>query len=302
MTEKYLCHKSTDPRKVVPAARRKELTDDYIGENYVASFKYDGCQAIIKLYTDGRLPVCLSRTGEEYASFRPAAKQLAKLLHPVVHNEQGLVVFAEAWKPDTEFRFLSGEFRRGEESDTLELKVWDAVPMRDFDQGSSGMPFSDRLSRLLYPVIDNRGTDFPLVSMAEAWPAGTYGSPQDLANTLVKAGGSDGAVFRRMDAGWERGKENGDESLKIKSEVSLDLRVVAVHEEPGKKTGRPVFTVSVEYQGAVSKVGSGMPHERGAVPKVGDIIEVLCMAVNKNFTLREPRFKGIRYDKLLPDG
>lgn len=298
MAEKYLCHKSTDPRKVTPKKRRDLLTSTYIAQNYSAWFKYDGCQAIIKLYTDGRLPMCYSRTGEEYVSFLPAAKELAKKLHSSVHHEGGLVVFAEAWKPDTEFRHLSGEFRRGEQSDTLQLMVWDVVTMAEFDAGVSTVPFRKRLERV-QALYEHRG---PLTYIAESWDAGTYGVPQDLSNALVKAGGSDGAVFRDMEAGWERGKENGDESLKIKAEESLDLRVTAVHEALGEKTGRTVYTVDVEYKGTTTRVGSGIPHSFDAVPKVGDIIEVLCMAINKNNTLREPRFKGIRHDKTQPDG
>lgn len=299
MADKYLCHKSTDPRKVVPKKRRDVLTMDYIGENYRAYFKYDGCQAITILYADGRMPLCLSRTGEEYVSFLPAARQLAAVLRPQVNLYNGLVVFSEAWKPDTEFRHLSGAFRRGQEDPELQLRVWDAVTIAEFDAGKSHLPFATRLDEYLFPLI--LASPHPLVAMAESWAPGTYGNPQDLSNTLVKGGGADGAVFRDMLAGWEKGKENGDESLKVKSEVSLALRVIDVHEEPGAKTGRPVFTITVEYRGARTKVGSGMPHERDAVPKVGDIVEVLCMEVRSNSVLREPRYKGKRDDVHTPD-
>lgn len=57
----------------------------------------------------------------------------------------------------------------------------------------------------------------------------------------------------------------------------------------------------MEFQGKRLGVGSGVPHKLEDVPKVGDIVEVEAMDLSGDGLLREPRFKGIRFDKLEPD-
>ena len=125
--------------------------------------------------------------------------------------------------------------------------------------------------------------------------------PKHIAREYVLRGGYDGIVLRNPDAPWVAGVAREGELIKVKPETSLDLRVVEVNMAYGEKTGRPVYTVDVTFKGITTTVGSGIPHTEQDVPKVGDIIEVECMCVNPNFTLREPRFKAIRHDKTEPD-
>ncbi len=305
MADKYLCQKSCALDKVVPAKRKTEMKAAYAAEGTLPGYrnapKFDGCQAIVKLYVDGRIE-CLSRTGEEYVSFLPAARMLqANLMaYGMIQSYSGLVVFAEAWYPGADnFHAISGTFRRGEESDKLGLMVFDVVTMPDYDRGYSPMSWENRQTIIKsLPLMDEEDTFQPAAAQRPLW---TEGDAQPLSDFLVKQGGYDGAVSAKLGGDWTQGLENGDEWIKWKARVSLDLRVTAVHEEPGAKTGRAVFSITVVYKGVESRVGSGMPHNRAELPRVGDIVEVVCMAINKNNTLREPRYKGIRFDKTQPD-
>lgn len=300
MAKGYQCHHAVDRRKVVPKKRRDELTLDYLGQNYIAETKHDGCQAIIFLTRNGGVQV-QSRTGEVYVGPMPAAYQLAALLRPTTALWGDVVVFAEAWWPGRdEFPKISGAYRRGEPNDQLMLIVFDMVLKSEFDAGQTDVGFVDRKARYL-PAFDNLlPGDFPLVDRPVSAEPGTYGDPQELANRYVNAGGFDGLMLKKPDGGWVKDKAS-DALIKIKAEVSLDLRVVDVMTGVGGKTGRPVYTITVEYKGVRSDVGSGMPHDLASVPKVGDIVEILCMEVNKDGHLREPRYKGIRFDKTQPD-
>jgi DNA ligase-1 len=69
----------------------------------------------------------------------------------------------------------------------------------------------------------------------------------------------------------------------------------------GEKTGRDVLTLTVAYRGVETEVGSGIPHDLHWTDAFAKIVEIECMAVNPNNTLREPRFKGLRWDKERPD-
>lgn len=293
MSKPYLCHRAVDRRKVTPKARRDALTLEYLAANYAAETKHDGCQAIVKLYPRGGVEV-VSRTGEVYVAPLPAARVLAAQCAAEVDRWGGLVVFCEAWWPGKDqFPEISGEFRRHAESLRLQLVPFDAVSLAEFQAGHSPRTFEERRKSL--PTLAPSQIVHP-----ERFEPGTYDA-QALANRYVKLGGYDGLVLKRLDGTWTQDKKSGDEVIKIKAEVSLDLLVVDVKTGTGEKTGRPVYTITVEYKGVRSDVGSGMPHDLASVPKVGDIVEVLCMEVNKDGHLREPRYKGIRFDKDQPD-
>lgn len=293
MSKPYLCHRAVDRRKVVPKKRRDELTLEYLAQHYMAETKHDGCQAIVKLYPRGGVEV-VSRTGEVYVGPLPAARQLADLCRAEVDRWGGLVVFCEAWWPGKDqFPEISGAFRRGVENERLLLVPFDAVSLSEFDAGHSPRPLQERRMSLPYGSVG-------LIQLPDSFAPGTYDA-QDLANRYVKLGGYDGLVLKRLDGTWTKDKKGGDEVIKIKAEESLDLLVVDRKVSTGEKTGRPVYTITVEYNGVRSDVGSGMPHQESEVPNIGDIVEVLVMEVNKDGKLREPRFKGIRFDKDKPD-
>lgn len=296
----YIVHKAVEARKVVPKARREALTDAYLSACYYADDKYDGCQAVI--FVDGEDDVTIqSRTGEEYIGCAPAARRLSQIVGP---EGYGRVYFAEAWWPGKDqFNKISGAFRKGVENEKLMLRVFDTVSYSEFDAGYSNESFKDRRQQLealmlipaVIPYYDANVCPSALQS------PGTFGSAQELCNERVKAGGYDGLVLKNPSGTWTKNKENGDEQVKVKRKLSYDLRVTDFHIGTGGKTGRAVYTITVDFKGKPMGVGSGMPHKLEACPKVGDIVEVEAMDYSSNGLLREPRFKAVRHDKIEPD-
>jgi DNA ligase-1 len=122
-----------------------------------------------------------------------------------------------------------------------------------------------------------------------------------VARAWVKLGGYDGAIIRNSNTKYTPGLVKNAEIIKVKPLTSLDLRVDSVMTEPGAKTGRPVYTIEVNYKGVTSKVGSGIPHAYNDVPKIGQIVQIDCLGITADGKLREPRFIGIRHDKEEPD-
>lgn len=293
MAKDYIVHKAVEASKVVPKKRREELTDAYISANYYAEAKYDGCQAIVIVYSDPNAdPLILSRTGEEYIGPMPAARQLRDLCGYGVY-------FCEAWWPGADqFNLISGAFRKGVENDKLRLVVFDSVTYEEFHAGFSERSYMDRTD---IPGIQCDNPAYPLVQRAACFYPGSYGSIQEFCNVLVDCGGYDGVVGKLPHGTWTKGKSNGDEQIKIKRKLSFDLRVLQVLVGIGDKTGRKVYTLIVDFQGKKLRVGSGMPHKEAELPVAGDIVEVEAMDYSSDGLLREPRYKGIRHDKVAPD-
>lgn len=93
--------------------------------------------------------------------------------------------------------------------------------------------------------------------------------------------------------------------VKLKKGVSFDLKVVGVEEGTGKYKGSTGKLVCQDRKGKTIKVGSGLTDEQRATwwspygydEIVGKVVQIDAMAVSTKGVLREPRFKGIRYDK-----
>jgi ATP-dependent DNA ligase len=283
MAKDYIIHKAVEIAKV---KKKLQKTVEEYSATYWAFRKYDGCCAILK---DGKT---FSRTGEEY-----------QCLNEVADFLQGeypeLVFIGEAWWPGKDqFNLISGEFRRQCISDKLLFIVHDIIPREDFDRGRCDMPFCDRECTL----VDGLDGEFNgRIQLAQGWMAGTYGNAQDKCNELVDEGGYDGLVLRDPDGLWVVGSGTTGEIIKIKRKLSFDLQVLEVNTAIGGKTGRTVYKLVVNFQGLRLGVGSGLPHDPADVPSVGDIVEVEAMDYSSDGLLREPRYKGIRHDKLEPD-
>lgn len=258
---------------------------------YEQQAKYDGCCAILKFGGKGQPIRCLSRTGEPAYSMDNVAEDMAKQYGDQIEN---LVFIGEAWWPGKgEFNKISGEFRRFKPSERLRFVINDVIPLADFEAGKCITSYASR-------VQDWRTMNGPRWEFARRWMPGS-GDPQERCNQLVQAGGFDGLILRDLAGTWTVGRGTTGEIIKVKQKLSFDLRVLEVNTEVGEKTGRDVYKLVVDFRGKRLGVGSGLPHKREDVPNVGDIVEVEAMDYSSDGLLREPRYKGIRFDKVQPD-
>lgn len=262
--------------------------DDLPADEYIMMPKYDGCLAIVVADDTGHV---LTRTGEPINSIPHVLAQARKLL-------PGYVIFGEAYKFDTPFKDISGAFRRHAPQDDLIVVAFDAVPVADWRAGKCDESYKARLARLREAW---HASPVPAIIVA---PASDAGASQGFANALVANGGYDGAILRRADAPWTTGASKNGEAIKVKPVKSLDLRAVDWFVGKGKYQGLAGGIV-VEYRGVQTQVGTGFSDaERETIASQGtrnQIAEVEFMELTADGKLREPRFKGWRYDKTEPD-
>jgi ATP-dependent DNA ligase len=245
--------------------------------------KYDGCHVIF----DTRDKRVFSRSGEPVRSMDHILDQLPG----------GYVFQGEAYQFQTPFHEISGAFRRHSPQPQLVVKLYDVHDCDSFIAGRNEAPYSERHDELNELVEDSGGIH---VVQTASLPSDL----QALANRLVscKVNAYDGVILRDMRSIWKTGPAREGQIIKVKPNVSLDLRCVKVDVRRGEKTGRDVVVITVDYRGTLTDVGSGVPHDvENPEWFVDKIVEIECMAVNPNNTLREPRFKGVRYDKEEPD-
>lgn len=283
--EYNLAPKSIDEQ--CAAFKKKYPTlDDLPADEYIMMAKYDGCLAIIT--PDG----VITRTGEAITSIPQCLGDAAKLL-------PGHVIFGEVYRYDTPFKEISGAFRRHKPQAHLFVMVFDAVPVADWKAGKCDKPYIER-----YTALKDAWLRTPADSLIVA-PALDLGAPQGFANALVSQGGYDGAILRRKGAPWTTGASKNGEAIKVKPVQSLDLEVHSWFRGKGKHAGRG-GGITVLYRGVQTDVGTGFTdRERQEIADAGQapcgVAEVEFMELTADGKLREPRFKGWRYDKTEPD-
>lgn len=284
MYDYNLAPKSLDEQ--CAAFKKKYPTlDDLPADDYIMMAKYDGCLAIIT--PDG----VITRTGEPITSIPQCLDDAAELL-------PGHVIFGEVYRYDTPFKEISGAFRRHKPQSHLFVMVFDAVPFDDWLAGKCDKPYIER-----YTALKEAWHRTPTPSLIVA-PALDFGAPQGFANAMVRQGGYDGAILRRKDAPWTPGASKNGEAIKVKPVQSLDLRAWAVFHGKGKHANR-AGGITVSYRGVDTNVGTGFSDaEREHLITHGCkglIAEIEFMELTADGKLREPRFKGWRYDKDQPD-
>lgn len=256
--------------------------DDLPADDYVMMAKYDGCLAIIT--PDG----VITRTGEAITSIPQCLEDAAKLL-------PDHVIFGEVYKYDTPFKEISGAFRRHKPQSGLFVMVFDAVPFADWKAGKCDKPYIER-----YTALKDAWLRTPTASLIVA-PSLDLGAPQGFANAMVRQGGYDGAIIRRKDAPWTTGASKNGEAIKVKPVQSLDLEVLGWYRGKGKHANR-AGGITVLYRGVQTDVGTGFSdRERQEIADAGQapcgVAEVEFMELTSDGKLREPRFKGWRFDK-----
>lgn len=297
--EDYIVHKPAE-LSTVHKRRQEEIRAGAITRYWMLP-KYDGCCTVIKMLPTGGYEI-MSRVGKgPYPSMEAAAREAAATLSGLIRHHGGLVIIGEAWSPDYPHNEISGEFRRQVESDWLNLMAFDCIPLADFEAGKCAMPY--RARRAMLSDFEN-GTRVVLATNNYAYH--DLPAVQKMTNHLTgltpgNGGVHDGLIMVDPDGAWERGLGKTGEWLKFKRLLTFDLRVLEVNTEVGAKTGRTVYKLVVDYDGKRLGVGSGLPHKEAEVPKVGDIVEVHAMDYSADGLLREPRYKGIRFDKAKAD-
>ena len=268
--------------------------DSLPSDEYTMQPKYDGCHLIVHLPVDGT-PRAFSRTGEPVRSVDHIIAQMLAVLG------RGWTIFGEAYAFGLSFPEISGNFRQHKPAENLCFMAFDVVPEIAFVLGLYyPTPYLERLDALR-GAVKAAGTLAPDIIVTPDLP---LDNPTGFAVTLKKQGGYDGAIVRRSDAGWQPGDSKNGEVIKVKPVESLDLRVRGWFLGKGKHANR-AGGIYVEYNGVQTGVGTGFTDDERSIIAQGyrdeAIAEVEFMGFTEDGALREPRFKGWRYDKLKAD-
>lgn len=232
------------------------------------------------------------------------------------------VYIGEFWNPDLAASTVSGynnitdlvkrdaqaaDFRK------VQFVVYDFVTIEEWKAGRSDVGFADRIGRIAWMQGIYHPDDGGVLGKnvqppaPPIWFAGHEGYFNEqaatdvyaLADEAVASGRYDGIILRNENGPWIQGARD-EHVVKVKPFITRDLLVVDVEEGKGKYKGM-LGNLIVTYKG--SRMGlSGMSdaerREWWSNPAtiIGQIVEVKAMSESVKGVLREPRFKGIRYD------
>lgn len=258
---------------------------------YATQRKYDGVSGIVNTSD----LTCVSRTGGDFASCHHIIRDCRDAFGP------GWVVFGEIWHPTDPQSKISGDARRAAPAPHLEFVIFDAVPTLCFRGGGFDEDYSARYAR----VVSKVGYDmemWPSLRVAASYNPGTI-DPAKLKAQLGSGKGYDGIIRRSLFAPWIPGKDKHGYVIKDKPDVTFDLEVIGTEQGKGRNANRIGAYLCRFRGGKVVKVSGMTDAERDADPAsiIGKIIEVEAMGESSQGSLREPRYKGIRYDKDKPD-
>lgn len=259
--------------------------------------KYDGCFGKAIIRNNRAACAMLSRTGEDYS--KSCAHILDELFEACRDDEgdafEPIVFLGEVWASGMKFPDISGAFRRQTQGVQKQL----CFVMNDMllDRMETTAPYTLRFGHLMSFFNDRV---LPNLRFAETYQCGMWSDAMARAVEWQAEGGYDGAILRNPSAGYTFGKVKDGAIIKVKPLLSLDLKIDAIHTEPGEKTGRPVHTIDVTYRGVTTRVGSGVPHNRAEF-SIYDIVQIDSLGLTEDGKLREPRFIAVRHDKSEPD-
>lgn len=198
--------------------------------------------------------------------------------------------------PDTPFHIINGIFNRKSEQATQAILVFhDLISMDITVTAYNRYQILREHFNNLWP--STRITPILTISSkVRDW--------EDTFVEIVKAGG-EGIVIKQLEGIYHPGKRNYT-LLKMKQEVTLDLRIVEMFWSTGKKGEEALNMTVVRKSGTqltvvVPKDTDKAKYLAEPFSFLGKIAEITAMKELKNGMLREPRFKCLREDKILTD-
>lgn len=255
----------------------------------MVQIKYDGVFCIA-VRLKGDIVHIFSRTGKEYLSMEHLKPSLLAMMKETLTH----IIIFEAYAWNLKQNTISGYARDTKKQHTeLIGMVHDCLTLDEY-LGKKTTCYQSRFNRL---------------QQAHLW-AWLYVVPNQIVTTFeqlyamfsqVIEGGGEGIVIKNPKAPYSRGKRNYD-LMKRKRGVSYDLEVVDVVEGIGKYAGMAGAIICRFKNNTNISVGSGLTDEQrlcwfsNKKSIVGKIVQIDAMDEIGD-VLREPVFKGIRYDK-----
>jgi ATP-dependent DNA ligase len=263
-------------------------------ETYAIQPKLDGWLLYCD-YIDGKWGKLSSRAEREIPSVAYLNELIAKSLSP----KENLRLIFEATIPNMQFHELNGVLnRKSEEASDVVLNLHDAIFL---DRPELAFKERYKYANIAYGMLK-----VWLGHWVELIPILAVTSDEELIykyfNSILELGG-EGVILKNWEAGYFFGKRNAN-MMKIKEEVTKDLAVVGMIEGEGKYQGTLGALVVQSRDGTKHQVSGMTDYERdlwwnNRESIIGKVAEIRAMKELPDGTLREGRFKCIRYDKHL---
>lgn len=239
-----------------------------------------------------------SRSGKEYTTFNHLVEPLLRVNDCVVNNSVGYVLDGEVVSGS--FNKTVGDVRRKDEQATdAKFCVFDCISVDLFSApkgNETKETYKQRRAEVeeLVKCIDRENVVI---------------LPQRLANNHdevialyneYRSNGYEGAVVKPLEGTYQRKRSHN--WLKIKDEITFDVRILRVFEGTGKYVGM-AGGVYVDFEGVEVSVGGGFSDKQRAdfwnlqSEVIGRLIEVAAHEVTPDGSLRHPRFIRFRDDK-----
>ena len=299
----YIVHKAVE-HSALSAKVKAALEQTY---QWVLSPKYDGCHAVF-LFDEGKHFLTLSRTGGHVQSMPHIATDLLRVYGHLLKSGRWAIC-GEAWTPGVEFNVISGWFRKQSPVPDLTFVPFDIVEWEGNTGSTVGaavdLHSTARYSARCNALLDQQGCVYPRVILPHFLAlSGTFSEvlPQAVAYAKElkqhRASFFDGAVLAQATGFYTVGAGKGGEFIKIKPLLSESVVCTGYFTDTGEKTGKNTGGLLFNLNGKEQRVATGLTQEQvdSLAQFIGKTIEVEAMGLTVNGLLREPRFKGIRYD------
>lgn len=242
-----------------------------------------------------------SRTGEEYLSL----EHLKPELYDISKTLGTDIIIFEGYAKGVPQPTISG-WCRDTKAQHYEVGAYvhDALSLDEFWETCEARPYEERSQEL------NRiefWQSYHHTFLVPQYFAYTWSEIDKAAERIWNAGG-EGLVVRDPSVGYLPGKRN-ETMMKVKKNISYDLKVLSLQEGTGKYTGMVGALVCQFRGGKEVVVGTGLTDAQRKRwwseffydEIVGKIVQIDAMSESTKGVLREPRFKGIRSDKAEGD-
>lgn len=268
--------------------------------------KYDGVCGLA-VFGYGAPAEMLSRTGENYSmSCGLLLDHLARALQNYGWDGSPVMLAGEVWRPNCPQPKISGDFRQQHSIiEDFEFRMFDMVYL---NQEPGKQPYYVRMDR--YRELAAMSPIHHGIGWAEKVELRQDETPEQAAQRMGP--GFDGIVawdllaVPLMDA-----KARNGEAVKFKPNITVDVRCTGGGLGEGKHANRLGYLTYATEDGKTGSVGTGFSDAeredlwtrlvRGTNSPSGGIFEVEAMGLTPDGNLREPRFKGFRFDKKESD-
>lgn len=261
----------------------------HLGVSYAVMEKFDGWYMYVD-HIDGVWGEIKSRAGRVI----PSVQHLN--VFKKIATERNFRVVFEGTIPNMEFRELNGIFnRKSKVLENVVFKVHDVITTKD-------EPFNKRYlnARVLVSAVDS-----PVVEIADVLAVSKDKEVWESYYEDILSRGGEGVILKEALGIYQPNKRNHS-LMKIKCELTLDLEVVGLVPGEGKYLNTLGALKVREKDGTIHTVSGMSDSERNGFWSnpdsiLGRVVEVKAMARISNGSLREPRFKAVRFDKSVEE-